>query len=157
MKGYKEHGIRLPGLKKYHFPPANREDTLNSSFKGYSLSPDFVRNLSPEKIDALIDLDSSTRITSVQVQNVQNVDISGITANDNVCAQNTSNPINLASEGGNDLLVLLHNDSDLEDLVKVISETRAGSSQGVSLSEAKSIQQKQPNTPVSEKNAEIAK
>ncbi|MED6150977.1 hypothetical protein PIB30_077908 [Stylosanthes scabra] len=168
--------------EKDHSPSAIPEETPISSSKGYSPSSEFVRNLSPEKVDALIDLDTTTRITSAQVQNV---DISRIPANDTVCAQNTSNPINSTAVDGNDSLVLLQNsdnsksknvqiifkskrltsqipiviedDSDLEDLVKLISETKAGSSQGVSLSEAKYVQQRQPTTPISEKNAEIAK
>ncbi|MED6183311.1 hypothetical protein PIB30_036671 [Stylosanthes scabra] len=174
--------VHQPINEKNHSPPVVREETLISSSKGYSPSPEYMRNLSPEKIDALIDQDAATRIISAQVQNV---DISGVQVNDTLCAQNTSNPLNSTTEGGNDSLVLLHNsdnsksknaqiilkskrltsqipivienDSDLEDLVKVISEAKAGSSQGISPSEAKSIQQEKPTTPISEKIAEIAK
>ncbi|MED6174805.1 hypothetical protein PIB30_072419 [Stylosanthes scabra] len=95
--------------------------------------------------------------------------------------ENVPNPIN--SDGGDDLLVVVQNsddpkpkdaqvipkskgptsqipitiegDSDLEDLVKVISETKTGSSQGKSLSETKFVQQP-INTPATEKQTEIA-
>ncbi|MED6165394.1 hypothetical protein PIB30_099169 [Stylosanthes scabra] len=136
--------VHQPMNEKNNYPPVIRENSLISSSKGYSPSPEYVRNFPPEKIDALIDQDATTKITSVQVQNVDN---SGVRVNDTLRAQNTSNPLNSTTK----------DDSDLEDLVKVISETKAGSSQGVSLSEAKSVQQGKPTTPISEKVAEIAK
>ncbi|MED6187679.1 hypothetical protein PIB30_078682 [Stylosanthes scabra] len=89
-----------PGQKD-HSPPANREGSPDSS-KGYSLSQE--KDLSPKKIDALIDQDALTKITSAQIQNV---DVSGIPTNENVGAQNVSNPINSTPDGGDDLLVVL--------------------------------------------------
>ncbi|MED6150462.1 hypothetical protein PIB30_072575 [Stylosanthes scabra] len=164
-------------------PPQNsvssstRLPTIEDSQQDSDASPKEASSKSKESLLK----DASTKITSAQIQNA---DVSGILANENVGAQNFPNPINSTTDGGDDLIVIVENsddpkpkdaqviskskgltsqipitvegDSDLEDLVKVISETKAGSSQGKSLLETKSVQQ-QINTPASEKKAEIAK
>ncbi|MED6176756.1 hypothetical protein PIB30_091345 [Stylosanthes scabra] len=124
--------------EKTHSPSEIQAETPISSSKGYSPSPEYVRNLSPKsKIDALIDQDATCTLTNAQVQNV---DIPGAQINDTLQVHNTSNPLNLTSKKlVSQIPITIEDDSDLEDLVKVIFETKGRSEQGVSLSEAKSV------------------
>ncbi|MED6172061.1 hypothetical protein PIB30_046626 [Stylosanthes scabra] len=123
----------------YHKAPNNRRFSIGL---GYFTQREFVRNLSPEKIDALIDKDASTRITSTILT-----------------TPNPKMPKSFLSRKDlpHKFRLWSRMIQNWKILVKVISETKARSSQGVSYSEAKSVQQKQPSSPVSGKNAKIAK
>ncbi|MED6223319.1 hypothetical protein PIB30_072859 [Stylosanthes scabra] len=147
--------IHQPEHEKNHSPPANQKDTLNSFSKGYLLSPKFVRNLSPEKINALIDKDASTRITNSTIEGKDDSLI--LLQNSDNSKSKDAQVLFKSKRPTPQISIVVKDDSELEDLVKVIFETKAGSSQGVSFSEAKFVQQNQPSTPVFEKNVEIAK